>query len=413
MKRAPIVTAAVCTALLWLAQFLLVHFKYGDNWTAIYYTGAYTAAPPVAAGEEIYRFAGAGYDGQFYHFIAHDPWVGAATKPFVDNPRLRWRRILVPGLAWAVALGQADFVDSAYDGVMLAFVFLGVYWMARLGYAAAWGAAFLAVPAVLISLERGTVDVALAALCVGFAWYVERDSRLIYPVLARAPLARETGICLIAAFGGVQLWRRSWRRAALGLTMGLPFLAWNLYLNSHTARDLTSFASLVPLRGLVMRTLHPVQFALSSGWLKKAAALDYVALLGIWIALAFAAYCCSQDWLGILPKVWGSQSWLQPPFRWLPKHLPNPNGRLKAGCGQDSQPHQMHLSTMIAFALVAVFLAQPQAWDGAYTFGRTLSPLLIFAALIAVRERHWWGLAPLAASLPRILFQLWTVIKAA
>src|SRR5262249_17753880 len=147
-----------------------------DNWSGLYNTGAFTRTPPLLANEEIYRFQGqAGYDGQFYHFIAHDPWLRHGSAKFVDNPRLRWRRILVPALAWILAVGQPDFVDSAYFGVELGFVFLGVWWLSlylqRHNLPPRFSVLFLAVPAVLISLDRATVDVALAALCVGFALY--------------------------------------------------------------------------------------------------------------------------------------------------------------------------------------------------------------------------------------------------
>jgi hypothetical protein len=282
--------------------------------------------------------------------------------------------------------------------VLLAFVFLGAYWLSRYlelyGLPPAWGAAFALVPAVLISLDRATVDVALAALCIGFALYtaewkgstvprgaaadnaVDRDVRVLrdphkamsparlLAVLALAPLARETGACLIAAFVFVQLRRRNWRGAGLGAATALPFLLWTLFLNAHTAPDHTIFASLVPLKGLVLRTLEPIQYATPTAWLRKAAILDFLAILGIWAAL-----------LGS-PTNWFSFDELE--------------------------------GAALAFAATAIFLAQPQAWDQAYSFGRTMSPLLICVALAGVRRRHWWTLAPLVMVLPRILLQLAT-----
>jgi hypothetical protein len=252
---------------------------------------------------------------------------------------------------------------------MLGFVFLGVYWTARYlerhNLPAAWGAAFVLVPAVLISMDRGTVDTPLAALCAGFALYtVAEPSRRVYPVLALAPLARETGLCLIAAFLLVELRERHWRRALAGAATALPFLLWLLYLNAHTGPDRTVFASLIPLLGLVERTLHPMQYAVTSTWLRKAAALDYLAVLGIWAALIAS------------PARWFSFDEIE--------------------------------GAALAFAATAVFLAQPQAWAEAYSFARTMSPLLLCVALAGVRRHRWWTLAPLPLVLPRILFQLAT-----
>ena len=369
MKRASLFTASLSAGLVLLWQCLTVHYNYRDDWTALYDTGAYRRIPPEIGNEQIRQFAGPGYDGQFYHFIAHDPWLRHGSAAFVDNPRLRWRRILVPALAWLCALGQSDFVDSAYFGVLLGFVFLGACWLSRYLYRynlpPGWGVAFALVPAVLISMDRATVDVALAALCVGFALYAAAEpSWKVYPILALAPLARETGICLIAAFAAVQLRRRNWRDASLAAAAALPFCAWMLFLHSRTAPDYTVFASWIPLKGLVLRTLQPLQYATTSAWLRKAAALDYLAILGIWAALIAS------------PSNWFSFDELE--------------------------------GAALAFALTAVFLAQPQAWGEAYSFGRTMSPLLLCVALIGIRRRRWWALAPMAMVLPRIFLQLAT-----
>jgi hypothetical protein len=401
-------TAIVSTGVVLAWQYLNVHFNYRDDWTALYDTGAYARVPPGIDHEEVYRFRGQpGYDGQFYHFIAHDPWLRHGSAPYVDNPRLRWRRILVPAMAWLCALGQSDFVDSAYFAVVIGWVFLGVFWLSRYleryNLPPQWGAVFALVPAVLISLDRATVDVALAALCVGFALYTAplwggppgprpapwpacggpaptRDMRVqgdprgpggpphkleqwtLCLILALAPLARETGACLIVAYVVVQLRRRDWRAAGRGATTALPFLLWTLYLNAHTAGDHTVFASLMPLKGLVLRTLQPIQYATPTAWLRKAAVLDFLAILGIWAAL-----------LGS-PTNWFSFDELE--------------------------------GAALAFAATALFLAQPQAWGEAYSFGRTLSPLLLTVALAGVRRRRWWTLAPICMVLPRILFQL-------
>lgn len=370
MKRAPLVTAALCTGLVLLWQLLTVHYNYRDEWTALYNTGAYRRFPPAIANEQIYQFAGSqGYDGQFYHFIAHDPWLRHGSAAFVDNPRLRWRRILVPALAWLGALGQSDFIDSGYFAVLLGFVFLGAYWLSRYliryNLPPGWGAAFALVPAVLISMDRATVDVALAALCVGFALHAAAEpSWKVYPVLALAPLARETGLCLVVAFAAVQLRHWNWRGALLAAATALPFCAWLLFLDSRTAPDHTVFASLVPLKGLVLRTVEPIQYAITTAWLRKAATLDYLAILGIWAALIAS------------PTNWFSFDELE--------------------------------GAALAFAATAIFLAQPQAWGEAYSFGRTMSPLLLCVALAGVRRRNWWALVPMVMVLPRIFLQLAT-----
>ncbi|MGH9614310.1 MAG: hypothetical protein ACRD4P_14650, partial [Bryobacteraceae bacterium] len=214
--------AALCVLLVLSWQALTVHFNYGDDWSALFYTGAFTSEPPAIADEEIYRFANSsGFDGQYYHFIAHDPFLRNGTERFVDNPRLRWRRILVPLLAWGAAFGQPDYIDSTFLGTILAFLFLGAWWLSTFcrerGLNAAWGLTFALIPAVLVSIDRSTIDISLAALSIGFI--VAADSGppwLLYLILICAPLARETGLVLNIAYVIYALTRKSRREALIG-----------------------------------------------------------------------------------------------------------------------------------------------------------------------------------------------------
>lgn len=57
--------------------------------------------------------AGQGYDGQFYFYIAQDPFLrDPRTVPALDNS-LRYRRILYPFLAWVATLGHAAWLPIA------------------------------------------------------------------------------------------------------------------------------------------------------------------------------------------------------------------------------------------------------------------------------------------------------------
>jgi hypothetical protein len=354
-------SAATLAALAW--QALTVEFNFRGDWTAIFHTGERCRVPPALESERVYRFRdSAGYDGQFYHFIAHDPLAVRGFAAYVDNPRMRWRRILVPGLANALALGQDDYVDSLYAAVLLACVFAGAWWLSRWGVAAgltAWtGMAFLLVPATLISLDRGTVDVALAALAAGFV--MERGPRL-HAVIAAAPFARETGIFLIAACAIEAALRRRWRDALLAAATAIPFAAWWLRVAAHTSPDLTSHLSPLPFAGIVHRAAHPVVYELASSWIRTAAVLDYAAFVGVCACLVL---------------VWrlrdGGRIWI----------------------------------AAVLFCAALLFVGHPQVWAEAYAFGRIASPLLIFLGVLAVEKRWWWGLGPMAMVLPRILWQL-------
>ena len=352
-------------------QALTVHFNYRGDWSALFDTGGYVAMPPDIERESVYRFPdSAGYDGQFYHVTAHDPLLAKADAQYLDNPRLRWRRILLPALAFLCAGGDRRRVDSAYEIVVLAFVFAGAYWLAlwcrRAAVHPAYSLAFVLVPAVLVSLDRFTIDVALAALAIAFAVYgaEERGWRILL-VLAAAPFARETGLIAIAAFAVYGVLLRDRRALWLSIAAAVPYSAWLWYVNAHTNADQSMWASRVPFLGIARRTLHPVVDAVNTQWLRTAALLDYVALLGIWAAALLA---------GLL--VWRRKRDL------------------------------VAIAAALFAAVFVVFLADPQSWSGAYSFGRTMSPLLIWLGLAGVARRSWLLLLPLAMVIPRIFFQL-------
>jgi hypothetical protein len=235
MRRLPWLTAlaAVSACLAW--QGITVHFNYGGNWTALFCTGAELRQPPELAHERIYLFpSSTGYDGQYYHYQAHDPFLRRGLSEYVDSPRLRYRRMLVPTAAWLLAGGQDRWIDPAFIAVILAFVFLGTLWSARLavelGRHPAWGLLFLIVPATLISLNRMTVDIALAALVVGFVWHSRKGiSAPSLLILALAALARETGVLLAAGYCLYWLAERRLRAAALSASALLPVAPWYFF----------------------------------------------------------------------------------------------------------------------------------------------------------------------------------------
>ncbi len=105
-RLVPFFWAAVCAGSVFAWQTLTVNANYDHDYSALFYTGSYITMPPAVAAEGTFRIPNdAGYDGQFYHFIAHDPFLRDDTARFVDNPRVRWRRILVPLTAWLLAFG--------------------------------------------------------------------------------------------------------------------------------------------------------------------------------------------------------------------------------------------------------------------------------------------------------------------
>lgn len=360
----------VCAALVFCWQWLTVHANYQARWNALFCTGAELKQPPELAAEHLYLFDGSqGYDGQMYHYVAHDPFFTRGFDGYLDAPRMRYRRILVPLAAHLLAMGADQRIDGAYFAVVLAAIFLGGYWLSlycsMLGWSAAWGVAFLLVPATLTSMDRLTVDAALAALCVAFALCVARGSRwLLFAVLVAAPLVRETGLLLIGAYVVWLAVKKQLREAALYASGALPALTWYEFVQLNTAPDAFAGLSSIPFQGIAQRILTPYHYQFAAWIGAISTVLDYLALAGIVLAIALA---------------------------------------VRMAFGREWGPLEL---SVYGFALLAMFLFSPGAWTEVYAFGRTLSPLLLFAGLRALPSRNWVYALPLAMAIPRTAIQL-------
>jgi hypothetical protein len=292
----------------------------------------------------------------------------------VEIETFRYARILVPALAWTIALGQDQWVDPAYYTVILAFVFLGVYWTAVFAQHAslhpAWGLAFLLSPATLTSLDRMTVDIALAALCAAFVLCLDHGAHSdgigrwkILLVLACALLTRETAWILFAAYEVFLILRRRSEDARFTATAAIPAVAWHFYIAARAGEPAIPPSALgwIPGAGFFDRLTHPAVYELSPSIAHLAVAFDYLALAGVALAVAIAI-------------------------------------RILVAGVAGREPFTALAYAIFGFALIAVFLVPGGGWDDAYAFGRIFAPLLVLIAMYPMASRSpsriWLGLAP-------------------
>ncbi len=359
---------AISTALwVYLGLFLTVRHNYGSNWTAMYRTGSAVGIPRALANEGIYEFAGScGFDGQFYHYMTHDPLLRRGLDSQIDAPRYRYRRILIPGLAAALAFGRDEFVHAAYIAVLIGFIALGAYWLAyvcaELGKSPLWGFGFALVPATVFSAERMTVDAGAVALYAGFAYYLRKGSNAgLFAVAAAAALVRETGSLIAIALVIDSLLRRQYRRASFFAASLVPILAWTAYVHARTAPyDLP--LTFIPFYSLWQAALRPG--ALEHPAVFLSTALNLIALGGTWMGFVMA-------------------------FLLVRKTGPGP---LQISCG--------------LLALLGACVLSTPDWHQVYDYGRVFSPLALLLALEAVRLGWRAALFPLASTLPRTFLQL-------
>jgi hypothetical protein len=378
MSRVIVAVLAVLAS----AAFIAINVvrTYHGNVSGAFYTGTGTLLPPSLEAEPTWRVADPkGYDAQFYHLVLHDPLLRSGYQAYADNARLRFRRIGVPGLAAAIHAGSGINAHWAYVLVQLAFVFLWTWWLAAyaqsLGLPALVGWGFLAIPAVLVSLDRMTVDLPLAALTIGLLLYGAKNDHTsrwkLFAILCLAPLVRETGMLLVAGWCVWSAIQRRWKEVVMGAICAAPAIAWWVYVQSRTPPDSTQWLARYPFSGLVDQLLAGTSTPATTLWLRMAGVTEHLAFAGIVLSIV----CC-------LLLVW----------------------RKRFGLPE---------ITAILFAAFVSLLGRGDIWDSAYATGRTMSPLLIVLALIGIRNRQFLLVLPMLLVLPRILLQFEAQILAA
>ena len=295
MKRSPLAAALLCAALGLGWQWLTVRFNYGGNLTALFCHGSQFPLPPGLAAEHIYVFPhSGGYDGQSYHYMAHDPLDRSDIGRAVPDPALRYPRILLPGMAHLLALGRPEWVDVSFLLCNLAFLGLGAYWLAQLlaraGVHPLFAVLYVVVPVSIVSLDRMLVDLALTSLALGFAVYLDSEADKpwkLYLLLAAAALCRDTGWLLWAAYIARRLWFRRYRQIATFATAILPAVLWTAHVRiAMPGGNAFAVPPIRPLWGMLQSVLHPRAYAFSAPVVAVIRALEWLQLAGILLAIA-------------------------------------------------------------------------------------------------------------------------------
>jgi hypothetical protein len=347
-------------------QSLTVRANYAGHWTGLFRIGRYMPMPTRLESNTFRNAHPAGYDGQFYRLLAHDPFLRLDTATYLDQPMLRSRRILVPLLAWTLAVGRDGLIDGAYVLVVAAFVFLGVYFLAKVlmlyGRHPAWGLLFLLVPATPIAADSMTVDVAVAALTVCFAYcQVSGRERGLWWILAAVCLVRETGVLLPAACALAALIRRDLRKTCLWATALLPALAWYGYLHRVLGAPVIGRGFVPgwfvpqPKAGILLRTIDPPRYPhLAAGVQDLVRALDLVALLATLLTVI----------AGVLL------------LRWM-------------------RPLAMRIAFILYLGLL-IAATDKNFWDTPYGYTRAIVPLFVLPLVAAASGPRRWILSCVA-----------------
>jgi hypothetical protein len=350
--------ALLCAGLGLGWQALTVHFNFGGNWTALFCHGSDYPVPASLAWEHIYVFPNSGgYDGQSYHFVAHDPLCRTDICRAIPDPGLRYPRILVPGLAYLLALGRAEWIDAAFFAVNIGFLFLGAYWLAQLCPHPMWAVLYVLAPASVASLDRMLMDLAATSLCLGFAVYLRSGATWkLWGIIAAAAICREAGFVLFAGYAIWMLGKRQFGRTAIFATALVPSLLWLWWVRANVPGATSGLPTPIPLWGVIYSELHPRQYAYGAFWIRS---LEVVQLAGLM--------------LGMVLALWQWRRTLSDPIR--------------AAC--------------FLWGCLGLVM-HPGFYDDPYAGARVFTPLILFEFLSGDRFSRW----PLLMATPRVWLQL-------
>lgn len=360
--------ATICVLFGFAWQVVQVYAAYGGNWSALFHHGYNVQVPHDKSFAGTYVFPTWGYDGEYYRMVAHDPFLHKDYFRIMDMPQMRYRRILLPLLAYATAAGRQRLIDATYLMWILVSIWAGVFWLAKYlvlwGYHPGWSCCYLLIPGILSALEQATADVAIISVTIGFIYYsAVGEAKKRYCLLALAPLIRETGLILPIATSVYEFVNRR-RLWALGCVAAvIPACGWYLFVAMHIPPDKEHHFNYIPLGKFWYHLVHhdtkpafAENVAMQIGY--------YLGVAGILVAFALSVW------------MW-------------------------------NKTRSLECLAALGFTAIAILFDSTGLWMSVKHFGRVFSPLLLLLALQYPLVKKRILVAPLLLMIPgSLLFSL-------
>jgi len=200
----PSVLALVCyaTYVAWLL------YRYGNDATVFIYIGSYFADRPGVVSQLVHEIGfgppywRAGFDGQFYYYIALDPFKAWQLVDTVS----RYQRILYPMLVRLLSFGVLSAIPFLMVAVNLVFIAVGTEFLCRflrlfqlnpwysIGYAFNIG--------LMVCLRRDLAEPVMCALVIAAIYFVETrgPTSLAGLLFSAALFTKETAILFVLPY---------------------------------------------------------------------------------------------------------------------------------------------------------------------------------------------------------------------
>jgi hypothetical protein len=236
--KAAVRGVALAATLFWvLVISFIAHARYDDDFRALLCVGEEMTMPALFA--TVPRVGPWGYDGQQYAALATDPLLRSPkTARSLDSPSYRATRVLVPLLAWLLALGNPAAAFVTYQflcwGLAIGAVVLLASWLAAEGRSPWWALLLVSSAGLAAAVLRSTPDTGALFCLLAAVWAHSRGRRGWALALAcAAVLARETSYLAALAMAADELLRRGVARAVTLAAVPLAIaVGWQLYLRS-------------------------------------------------------------------------------------------------------------------------------------------------------------------------------------
>ena len=115
------------TAATFLSVLFLYSLTFDQNITGFMVIGDHFQAPRIWTSQTLVHKGSVGYDGQFYYYIAHDPFILGQSHDHIDSPAYRYQRIIYPLTARLLSFGQPGLIPWMMVAVNLLGILLGTW----------------------------------------------------------------------------------------------------------------------------------------------------------------------------------------------------------------------------------------------------------------------------------------------
>ena len=284
--------------------------------------------PPegLERGMVVYRNC-PGYDGQFFYYIALNPFGDLRDYRHIDSPAWRYQRIGYPLLAWLFALGNKSAVPYTLLLINLLSIIFSTYLISILLKEQKMDpryAVLFAVSGTLVyPLLRDLAEITSAAfLIAGFFFYARRRFVISGLLLGYAMLCREVIFAVVPVL--ILDWlvlnreKKAWLTPLLASFM---MFGWHLYVALHLDAGRYPFGMALGLPGVALLN-HLEQIFLLRDHVpvsERIALITTVLIILTSMGTAVKDFVKSKNGLSIclfgfsaLPLVLGAPQWAEP-----------------------------------------------------------------------------------------------------